>query len=329
MKPFKTPIHLCIILTSALALAAAPSASPAPRPLLQLQPIVVAGGAASISGSVGASAARTTVTVNGQPLGVNASGLFNGVVQLGGASSITIGLTEPGSAQQTTFQIPLTGTLLGLGGVIPGTVLDSLQQAGVALLAPVAAAAGQALTVGGSVLDRNELVSLTLNGREILGLVPPSGTFSVQVPGTTQVITLTATDRNGNSEQTTAPVSQAKGATAVSAADAVGLRITNVRFSKRGVLRTHRLRMVVTVKDRLGRLVRGAKISVRSTRARRLVRQPRLSVSGRKGRATFVLRLRPAAYGKRLVVLTVARTPRAKAARRTAVGVPRRSPAHR
>jgi hypothetical protein len=330
MKPFKTPIHLSIILCSALALATAPSASPAPRPLLQLQPIVVAAGTATVSGSVASTAAGTTVTVNGQPLGLDVSGLFSGVVQLGGASSITLALTEPGSAQQIAYQIPLTGSLLGLGGVIPGTVLDSLKQAGVSLLAPVAAAAGQPLTVAGSVLDKNQLASLSLNGTEILGLVTPGGTFSLQLPGTTTFVTLTATDRNGNSQQTTTPVPQAAPATAVGAAGAVGLRITKVRFFKNGVLRTHRLRMVVTVKDRLGRVVRGAKISVRSTRARRLARQPRTKASGPKGNAIFVLSLRRAAYGKRLVVRTVAKTPQAKASRKTSVAVPRRrSGAHR
>jgi hypothetical protein len=97
-----------------------------------------------------------------------------------------------------------------------------------------------------------------------------------------------------------------------------------VRYYKQAALRTHRLRMIVTLRDRRGLLVRGAKITVRSTKAGRLVRKPRTSLSGRKGQATFVLRLRAAAFGKRLVVVTLAKTPRAKVSRKTAVLVPRR-----
>jgi Holliday junction resolvase-like predicted endonuclease len=83
------------------------------------------------------------------------------------------------------------------------------------------------------------------------------------------------------------------------------------------------MRMVVTVKDRRGLLIRGAKISVRSTKAGRLSKRPKMHLSGRQGRATFTLRLRKTAFGKRLIVVTLAKTPKAKATKRSAVAVPR------
>jgi hypothetical protein len=83
------------------------------------------------------------------------------------------------------------------------------------------------------------------------------------------------------------------------------------------------MRMVVTVRDRRGLLIRGAKITVRSTKARRLSNRPTMHLSGRKGQATFTLRLRKAAFGKRLIVVTVAKTPKAKASKKTSVSVPR------
>jgi Holliday junction resolvase-like predicted endonuclease len=83
------------------------------------------------------------------------------------------------------------------------------------------------------------------------------------------------------------------------------------------------MRMIVTVKDRRGLLIRGAKISVRSTKAGRLSKRPKMHLSGRQGRATFTLRLRKAAFGKRLIVVTFAKTPQAKATKRSAVAVPR------
>jgi hypothetical protein len=48
-----------------------------------------------------------------------------------------------------------------------------------------------------------------------------------------------------------------------------------------------------------------------------------MHLSGRKGRATFTLRLGKAAFGKRLIVVTLAKTPKAKATKRSAVIVPR------
>jgi hypothetical protein len=325
MKPSTAPIQVWIALLLALGLTLAPGAKPASTPLLELGPIVVANGVATVSGSVTPEAGSTSVTVNGQPLGVSTSGTFQGVVPLDGASTITIGLTEAGSEQQASFQIPLTETLLGAGGVIPAGVLDSLEQAGISLLTPLGVT-GEPLTVSGSVLDGSNLSSLTVNGKDVLGTLAQDGTFSVQVPGTTKVVTLTATDAQGNSvtRRTGVKLSRLKGATTVSAANALGVRIAKVRYYKAGTPRTHRVRMVLTVKDRRGLLVHGAKISVRAVKAGRVVRQPRAGVTGPKGRATFVLRLRAAAYGKRLVVVSLARTPRARASRKTAVFVPRR-----
>ena len=329
MKPTARPIHLRIVLVLALALAIVPGAAPAAKPLLQLGPITVIDGTATIAGTVTARGARTTLTVNGHRLGLDASGAFHGVVSLDGESAISITIAELGGTQQTRYVIPLTGALLGSGGVIPSGVLDALEQAGISLLAPARSGSGAFLTVQGAVLDPTRLVSLTLNGVDVLQALQPNGTFSVQLPGTTSVVTLTAQDTSGTTQQqatqtTTRPFLPPSAQTTVSAARAVGLRITRVRFVKKGSVRTHRLRMTVTVKDRRGRLVRGAKITVRETRAGRLVRRARTSSSGPRGRATFVLRLRPAAYGKRLVLVTVAKTPRAKAVRRSAVRVPRR-----
>jgi hypothetical protein len=259
-------------------------------------------------------------------VGVDSSGAFTAAVPLNGASAVTIGLTQAGSSEQTSFEVPLTGELLGPGGVIPAGVLDSLEQAGLSLVTPVAGAPGQPLTVKGGVLDGSQLTSMTVNGKDVLGALASDGTFSVQVPGTTKVVTLRATDLNGNSVKKTTGVQHKQlTSSSVSAANALGIKIVKIRYIKQAALRTHRLRMIVTVRDRRGLLVRGAKISVRAVKAGRLVRTPKTTKSGRKGRATLVLRLRASAFGKRLVVVTLAKTPRAKASRKTRVLVPRRS----
>jgi hypothetical protein len=315
-------VQLCVIVVATIALVVTPRATPASTPLLVLGPITIANGTAYLAGAVDSRAAGGTLTVNGRPLGIDATGNFAGSVSLNGASAVSIALSDAGSNQAIAFEILLTGALLGPGGVIPAGVLNSLEQAGVSLLTPVGAA-NERLTVSGSVLERSQLATLSLNGIDVLGALAPDDSFSVRLPATTKTVTLAATDRQGNSETIGAGVSHASlGETSVSAAAAVGLRIVKVRVYKQNALRRHRVRMVVTVKDRRGRLVRGAKISVRSTKAGRLVRRPRDTVSGRKGRATFVLRLREAALGKRLVVVTVAKTPRATAKKTNGISLP-------
>jgi hypothetical protein len=75
--------------------------------------------------------------------------------------------------------------------------------------------------------------------------------------------------------------------------------------------------MIVTVKDSRGLLVSGAKIKIRSKAAGRLTRRAQIKASSKTGQAAFVLRVKPRILGKRLVMVTVARTPTAKAAKTT------------
>jgi hypothetical protein len=215
--------------------------------------------------------------------------------------------------------------LAGPGGTIPGSVVDAVEQAGATLLQPAAGfVGGQPLTVAGSVADKGQLAALAVNGTDVMRLLGPDQTFSVQVPGTTKEITLTATDKSGVSETTRYQVlSSGLLATplgmSVAASSAVGLKIAKVRYVATGVARTKRLRMIVTVKDSRGLLVRGATIKVRSKAAGRLTRRAQTKTSSKVGQAAFVLRVKSRTLGKRLVMVTVARTPTAKAAKTTSI----------
>jgi hypothetical protein len=62
---------------------------------------------------------------------------------------------------------------------------------------------------------------------------------------------------------------------------------------------------------------------VRSIKRGRLTRAPKSALTGPKGSATIVLPLRAVAFGRRLIVNTVARTPSAKVSRKNGVGIPR------
>jgi hypothetical protein len=81
--------------------------------------------------------------------------------------------------------------------------------------------------------------------------------------------------------------------------------------------------MIVTVKDSRGYLVRQAKITIRSKAAGRLTRRAQTKVSSKVGQAGFVVRVKPRTLGKRLVMVTVARTPSAKAAKTTSIRLAR------
>ena len=61
----------------------------------------------------------------------------------------------------------------------------------------------------------------------------------------------------------------------VDAKDAVGVRFARIAFYTKGVRRDHRVRMIVTVRDLRGSLVKGATVSVSSLERGRLLRTRR------------------------------------------------------
>jgi hypothetical protein len=292
-----------------------PAASTASQPLVTLGTITVANGTAAVTGTLGSQAAGSTVTVNGQPLAVNTSGTFAGTANLNGAQSIDLGISNPATGVGTNFQIPVQGQ-----SVISGSVIDQVTQAGLSLVQPTATP-GRPVTVRGSVADGSGLAALEVNGVDALGQAQQGGSFTVELPGNTGEVQVKASGVNGTSEVINAPVFRPFSTSTVSARDAVGLRIAKIGYIRKGVLRSHRIRMIVTVRDRRGRLIRGATIRV-TAKAYKLARRPRATHSGSKGRATIPLRVSSSAYGKRLVTVTVAKTPHAKARKQSAVRVP-------
>ncbi len=316
-----------------LVLIVAPGARPAGAgPLVVLDPVTVVNGTAVMSGTVSGSGVGTSLSVNGNPLALDGAGHFEGVVSLEGASAIDLAVSNPAADQNVHYQIPLTGSLLGAGGVIPADVLNTVEQAGVSLLNPVGGLKvldGLPLTIGGKVADKNGLANLSLNGVDALSALRPDGSFTVTLPGTTKEVTLTVTDKQGISETKTFRVIHdtsliwTSRGISVSATGALGLRIASVRYLPKGVIRSKRMRMVVTLEDRRNYLVRGATVSIRLVRGKLLVKRVQTKKSSKVGTATFVLRVRKAAFGRRLVIDTTAKTPSAKASKRTSVRLSR------
>src|SRR2546421_87037 len=73
-----------VVLAAALTLIAAPSGLPASQQLLNLGPVVLANGTATLTGSVGSGGAGLNLAVNGQPVTVHSNGSFAANVTLNG-----------------------------------------------------------------------------------------------------------------------------------------------------------------------------------------------------------------------------------------------------
>ena len=299
---------------------------------ITLGPTTVLNGTATISGKVNDDAlAGATLSINGAPVAVKADGTFAAVLNVAGLSSLGIQVTDPVSGRTSAVSIPLNTDVIGPGGVISPDVLRSIEQAAVSLLQPVGGFKildGLPLTVGGSLLDRDQLAGLTVNGQDVLGNLPPGGGFVTTIPGTSRTVTVITTDNRGVSTTTTYPVTHhASGVPAaaqtVAAAKAVGVRVASVRYVTKSFRKTKRVTMMVTVKDTLGRLVKGATVQVRGAPASRLIGTPKLKRTNKLGRVSFLLKPRARAYGKRLFTITTAKTPTAKVQRKTSLRVPK------
>lgn len=334
LSPRRTLVALAVLAATAIALVGArPAPGDVVTPVVTLGPTTILNDLAIISGTVSAtSPSSVQLTINGQPVGLNAAGTFATTVNLNGQSALTMAVRNPATGEVTTLNVPLNSNLIGPGGVISPTVLSALEEALVAVTKPVggfiSVGDDKPITVGGSVGDKDQLAGLSVNGIDALSTLDPNGGFSVPIPGTSREVTVLMTDKQGVSQTTTFPVSSGAtqggaSATTVSAAQADGVRITSVRFFAKKIKSTKRIRMLVTVRDRLNRKIRGATITVASTKRGRLARRAAAKRSNKAGQVGYVLRLSPNAFGKRLVLVASAKTPKAKAAKRISVRLPR------
>jgi hypothetical protein len=314
---------LALVSFALLLVAAGPGAA---APALTIGPVNVANGLATLNGSIGQNpTAALDLTINGQPIGVNASGHFNATVNLNGASQIKLVLKNPANGQESLLSIPVN--LAGAGGVIPGSVLDPLKVAGVTVSIPPGGfqvAPGGSLTVDATVLSPNSLLSLTINGQAVTP--GPGGSVTTTVPPGTREIVVVATGTNGVSETTTYPVLTSSigttTATSVAAGSAVGLRITRVRYLTAHTRSSKHVPVIVTVKDKRGLLVRGASVRISSLPGGYRFSGKLSAKTNRVGTAKLMLKPSNNAFGKRLSTRTTARTPSAAAQRVTAVKLP-------
>lgn len=305
-----------------LALVAPSAPAEVFGPVVKLGPTTVANGTATVSGTVGATNSGAELSVNGQKLLVDSGGRFAGVVNLGGQSNLVISVKNPVTGKDSTTTIPLTSNIVGPGGLIGPDILAALEKAGVTLLEPIGGTGGLPVTISGNVDDPSSLAGLKLNGQDVLGALDSNRNFTFTLPGSTKEISLSATDRQGVNQYFTVPVS-ANAGTTIAAKSAQGVRISKVRYIIKSVKRTKRMRMIVTIRDQRGYLIRGAVVRVKSAKAGRIMQNPKAKKTNKAGQAAFLLKARNRAFGKRLVMVTFAQTPSAKTKKNTGVRIPR------
>jgi hypothetical protein len=100
-----------------------------------------------------------------------------------------------------------------------------------------------------------------------------------------------------------------------------------VGYATKGVKAHKRIRVTLTVKDKQGRFIQGAKVGIRAAKFqhRLVVHTPTAKLTNKSGKVTFTLRLRAArfTYSRKLHTVATAATPPAKAALSTSIRLPR------
>src|SRR5439155_2551251 len=170
---------LVALAATASVLAALVGAGAAPgdvvTPVVSLGPTTVANGVATVSGTVTAPApSNAQLSINGQPVGLNADGTFAGIVNLNGQSTLSLAVRNPATGEASTTNVPLTTNLVGPGGVVSPTVLSDLEQAAGTITKPLGgfvSIGGQPISVSGGVGNGDGLASLSVNGIDALSLL--------------------------------------------------------------------------------------------------------------------------------------------------------------
>lgn len=300
-------------------------------PPLTIAGITLDGNVAVLEGEI--AEADAVLTVNGLRVLVDDSGNFVAKVHVGVLDEVVVSL-DGVAGEDVLIRIPLDVLQSGGGRGI----LDQLLGAGIQIDVPDGGfkiVDDQLPVVEGRVLEPDALAALSVNGADVLRILGPGGLFSI-APGSssTDRVTVIATDRSGVSQTSTFTPSRVTSAirtragTSVSAAGAQGIRIAKVKLDKRFLKAAKYLRVVVTVKDRRGFLIRGAALRMQAMPARYVANSPvRAGFTNRVGQRQFAYRMTPGALKKGalpkyLTLATKASTPRANASKRVTFRLP-------
>jgi len=321
-------LGLALVLAAlAVAVAGSQQAKAISVPIL-INGVTVEDGVAVLTGTVDAA----LVEVNGQIVQVGENGVFSAPIDL---SRNTVVLEVLKSSDETVSILVPVDFLLATGGE---GVLNDLVDAGISIEKPLdgfRVVDGQMPVVEGKVRDGSNLEELEVNGVDALARLGDDGLFSIRLgssqPTTSrETVTIVATDRRGVSQTSTFTTTSVKSAiatragTSVSAAGAKGVRISKFALDKRLLKSTKHVRVLVTVKDRRGYLIRGASLRLLATPAKHVANGAlRAGFTNRVGKAQFAFRLKASAFKGGLLTIAVrAATPKSTATKKVALRLP-------
>ncbi|MGH3128622.1 MAG: hypothetical protein ACRDPX_11930 [Gaiellaceae bacterium] len=324
-------VRLCLtIVLAALAvvLAGAQSAKAISAPVL-IDAVSVEDGVAVVTGFVDAE----LVEVNGQVVEVAENGAFSAPVDLSADALVLEVLESP--SELVTITIPID-VLLATGGE---GILNDLVDAGISIDRPAdgfRVVDGEMPLVEGRVLDDSNLESLEANRVDVLQRLGNDGLFSIDLgssPSSStsrETVTFIARDQRGVTQTSTFKATTVtstiatRAGTSVSATGARGVVIARMALDSRWLKSAKHIRVLVTVKDRRGYLIRGASLRLRAMPAKHVANGAlRVAFTNRVGRAQFALRLKASAFQGRLLTIAVrAATPKSTATRKVALRLP-------
>ncbi|HEU5489902.1 MAG TPA: hypothetical protein VFU84_03835 [Gaiellaceae bacterium] len=324
-------VRLCltiVLATLAVALAGAQSATAISAPVV-IDAVSVENGVAVVTGFVDAE----LVEVNGQLVEVAENGAFSAPVDISADALVLEILESPN--ELVTITVPID-VLLATGGE---GVLTDLVDAGIAIDRPAEGfrvVDGEMPLVEGRVLDDSNLEALEVNGIDVRRRLGDDGPFSIDLgssPSSStsrETVTFVARDQRGVSQTSTFSTTKVtstiatRAGTSVSAAGARGVVISRMGLDSRYVKSAKHLRVLVTVKDRRGYLIRGAALQLRAMPAKHVADGAlRAAFTNRVGKAQFAFRLKASAFeGGLLTIAARAATPKSTATRKVALRLP-------
>ena len=317
-----------VLATLAVALVGAQSARAISAPVL-IDAVSVEDGVAVVTGFVDAE----LLEVNGQIVEVAENGAFSAPIDLAQNALVLEVLHSPD--ETVTIFVPID-VLLATGGE---GVLNDLVDAGISIDRPAdgfRVVDGEMPVVEGRVVDDSNLESLEVNGIDALSRVGDDRLFSIDLGSSRssstsrETVTFAARDQRGVTQTSTFKATRVtstiatRAGTSVSAAGARGVVISKLALDSRFLRSAKQFRVLVTVKDRRGYLIRGASLRLQATPSQHVANGAlRAAFTSRVGKAQFVFRLEASAFrGGLLRIAARATTPKSTATRKVALRLP-------
>jgi hypothetical protein len=170
----------------------------------------------------------------------------------------------------------------------------------------------------------NDQVDANVNDPEVATVDNQCATGSTPSANGTTGVGTRPTGTTGSTGSSTTKSKSSASAASVTAADAAGLKIAGIKPQTAGVGSTKRFRVLVTLRDLNGRLVRGGIVTLGGIPGHSsTIHCQDAAFTNKKGQARLLATVEKSQLGTRVLVRISARTPKARALQLRSVFLPR------